>query len=267
MGKYYRKLQKGIKLSDYLDTKGIIDLYKVKTIEYLMKVLGDVSLPEDILEVYMKFYDGGITSKYDVIYEDETAIGLYEVYKTFPYLTPAAFERVAATYMKDVYDYLELIPYFKEVVRIYDKTDMGFLYYLDHIRCGDSLRQTRFDKKARELSLPKYSKKIESYLRNSIANKHLPAEKVKGSLPSVKMISADIKQFEDLSKKYELDRISKAQKLVPITYKMVEDHARGKDLFELYGAEPSYKLISGKLVRATFTTQEFIDETKKHRLK
>ena len=79
MGKYYRKLQKGIKLSEYLDTKGITDLYKAKKIEYLMKVLGDVELPEDILEVYMKFYDGGIISEYDVIYEDETAIPEHEV--------------------------------------------------------------------------------------------------------------------------------------------------------------------------------------------
>ena len=262
MGKYFRKLQSGIKLSEYIDTKGLIDVYKIKTIKHLIKVLGDISLPEDILEVYIKFYEGGIESELDVTYEDETAIGLYEFYKTFPYLTPEAFEKVAATYIKDVYDYLELIPYFKEVVRIYGKTDMGFLYYMDHIRCEGGYYQLRFDKAAREFSLAKYSKKLERYLQDAIEKKHLSSKKVVEALPSVKMVSIDIKQFEEISKKYELERFSTTQEIVPLTYRMIEDSAREKDLLELYGEVPMYKLFSGKLIRATFTTQEFIDESK-----
>lgn len=258
-------------LKKYLKTKEYSEKDNRIASEMLLEFLGDVTLPPGIIEQFIDYYTctGG---RYNVRQEKESTLGLYEFYKKFPTITPDAFDDVAFLYIKDLYEKYDLIKYFEEMIAKYGETDEAFDRFIHYVERSADLLQIQYDHDA--LKMNKYYALYDeekgysfdgfiSHLYFAIKRKHLPVDKVIEGLPSYELMTKDKAQWSKLfSSTTDFYRMI-AQKVPPISYSMVETYAKGEDLFEIYGEIPMYKLVSGKLVRATFTTQEFLDDTKK----
>ena len=271
----FGETEKEVKASKYLKKYLKIKEYSEKDLriasEMLLEFLGDVTLPPGIIEQFIDYYKctGG---RYNVRQEKESTLGLYEFYKKFPTITPAAFDDVAFLYIKDLYEKYDLIKYFEEMIAKYGETDEAFDRFIHYVERSADLLQIQYDHDA--LKMNKYYALYDeekgysfdgfiSHLYFAIKRKHLPVDKVIEGLPSYELMTKDKAQWSKIfSSTTDFYRMI-AQKVPPISYSMVETYAKGEDLFEIYGEIPMYKLVSGKLVRATFTTQEFLDDTKK----
>ncbi len=257
-------------LKKYLKIKEYSERDKRIASEMLLEFLGDVTLPPGIIEQFLDYYKctGG---RYNVRQEKESTLGLYEFYKKFPTITPAAFGDVAFLYIKDLYEKYDLIKYFEDMIAKYGETDKAFDHFIHYVKRSADLLQIQYDRDA--LRMNKYYALYDeekgysfdgfiSHLYVAIKRKHLPVDKVIEGLPSYELMAKDESQWSELFWSTDLYRMI-AQKVPPISYSMVETYAKGEDLFEIYGEKPMYKLANGKLVRATFTTQEYLDDIKK----
>ena len=287
-GKKEEEVKASKYLKKYLKAKEYTERDRKLASEMLLEFLGDVKLPAGIIEMFISYYKctGG---RYDVRHEKESSLGLYEFYKKFPTITPDAFDDVAFLYIKDLYDKYDLIKYFEDMIAEYGETDEAFDHFIHYVQRSADLLQIQYDHDA--LKMNKYYKlygekegySFDGFISNlyfDISRKHLPVDKVIEGLPSFELMIKDKSHWHKLYWSGSLYRML-AQLVPPISYSMVETYAKGEDLFEVYGETPMYKFANGKLVRATFTTQEYLDdikkdmsekrikldETKKHRLK
>ena len=268
----FGKKQKEIKLSEYFKKRKFDDKDDKVASEILMEYLGDVSLPVGIIEQFLDYYTSA-GGRYDVRSEKESTLGLYDFYRKFPTITPEAFDDVSFMYIKDLFDKYDLIKYFEDMIAKYGKTDEAFSKFIKHVDKSADLLQVKYDHDALKMNkyYALYGEKKDAYyifdgfishLYDAIKNKHLPVDKVIDGLPSYKLIDKDRDHWNELFYGPDLYRCT-LHLVPPISYSMVETYAKGEDLFKVYGKRPMYKLASGKLVRAKFTTQEYLDDIKK----
>ena len=268
----FDKKKKEVKLSEYFKRRKFDDRDDKVASEILMEYLGDVSLPVGIIEQFLDYYtcSGG---RYDVRCEKESTLGLYDFYRKFPTITPEAFDDVAFLYIKDLFDEYDLIKYFEDMIAKYGKTDEAFDHFINYVDKSADLLQVKYDHDALKMNkyYALYGEKKDAFysfdgfifhLYCAIRRKHLPVDKVIEGLPSYKLIDKDRDHWNELFYGPDLYRCT-LQIVPPISYSMVETYAKGEDLFKVYGKRPMYKLASGKLVRAKFTTQEYLDDIKK----
>lgn len=261
MEKYFEENQK-TQLSMYLE-RGISDKMK-KTIEFLICCLGDVSLPLDIIESYKDyFYSSG--GRYDVRTEVESVKGLYEFYKKFPSISAKAFEEISFRYIKDLFEEYSLDIVFEKLIKMHGKTDETLELFISYTeKKADELQKKR-RKEARKLDryLPIYHVDglVDDYipfLKSLVIRKHISVDRILDSMPSPELVKKDREHLHRLSIVFHC-----YFGCVPISYLITEDLAKGEDILK-YGERPSYSVsFLEKPVETTFTTQEFIDSTKK----
>ena len=261
MSKYLKEEQKQEQsLSKYLETS---DERKQRELKYLIEVLGDVSLDEDMMELFhQQFHRFG--GRYSVRTKKETIQGIYEYTRRFPELSKSAIDEIWFRYIKDLHDEYDMPDVLEKYFEVFGKTEEAFELFIDYVDKKADEQQTRYKEEAKELDVLKeeYSERFIEHLKYLVTSKHFKVEDIKKYLPSAELIKKDEQHIYDLS----------AQTRIffgccePVSYTMVEILLEDKTL-DTYTETPTYYISTGRQEQATFTKTEFLESIKKQKIK
>ncbi len=259
MSKYFED-EKKIVLKQYYD---ICDKEERDKVLKVLISLGDVEISEALLKGYIKSLDilGG---SYDVRKDPKTIQGIYKIYTKFPRLSTEAFEEIYDRYIDDLFTEYGLISVFEKVIKVFGETDQAVIFFFYYV-----------DEKAKELS-KKYD--VEAYplyrlsplydveekedydqyiafLYRIIMREHISVDAIIDSIPSPEIVKRDIRQLDQLAKKYGTFMYC----FEPLSFEITRSLAKGEDISK-YKDQPSYYLCrDGQYEDATFSMKEFLD--------
>lgn len=266
MSKYIKeKLGKEFLLSELkdfdtqcFDKKDII----VRT-EYLIKILGDVYMEEEIYYLFIaEFQRSG--GRYDVRTKTETLKDIYDITRKYSFLTKDAIEEIWFTYIRDFYQECSILDVFDKYIKVFGKTDEMFKLFLDYVlkkTDGYQLRYIEESLKVDELSL-EYSEDFIGHLKSLILRQHYSYDEISKYLPSCELIKLDEKHISEISRK---ERIFFGC-CIPVSYSMFDILLREKTLDD-YIDTPTYYISFGGCEQATFTKKEFLDSIEQRKVK
>lgn len=271
MEKYFKEEQlKEILLSEYLKKDAsefekciFSECDRITRTEYLIDILGDVSLDRAIYELFIKQFQcfGG---KYDVRTKPDTIRGIYNIIKKYSMLTEAAISEIWFIYIKDLYEEYELLSVLDKYIEIFGKKDETFKLFIDYVEKKSDQHQQRYIEdslQADELK-EEYGEKFTNHVKSLIRRKHYTYDEIKKYLPSSELVKKDEQQLIDISTKTRIF-IGCCE---PVSYTMLDILLEYKTL-DLYSDKPTYYISSGKKELATFTKQEFLNSISKEKIK
>ena len=105
MGKYFINIEQNrLKLSMYKNTDNMMmnNSNKNSIIDYLLSILGDVELSEQMfLVIYRQFYC--YSGMYNVKTKPETIRGMYNMIQKYSYLSSSAIDELWPKYINDLF--------------------------------------------------------------------------------------------------------------------------------------------------------------------
>ena len=256
MNKYFKKYQeKEVKLSEY-NTDSKVD------IEYLISVLGNITLPESIIERFIRMLHtyGGM---YSVRRDKETILGLYDIVKKYPMLSENAIDEISCYYIKDLFDKYSLTDKIDIFIKMLGTNDDAFETYISYVKMKAIKLQGIYEEDAKKLDTYKgeYSDKYIDYLKNLVKREHVLTDYIIDNLPSKDIIKNDEEQLSDISKKARIY----FGICLPISYSMTKSIIKGEDILK-YPEIPSYYINDEEPgIPATFTREEFLSSIKKQK--
>ncbi|MBQ6840642.1 MAG: hypothetical protein IJO63_00805 [Bacilli bacterium] len=271
MSKYFEEEQsKEFLLSDYLKRDAssfkhsiYTDSDRIKRTEYLISLLGDVPLSEQLYELFIIQFQrfGG---KYDVRVRPDTIEGIYKITRKYPMLTISAIEEIWFRYIKDLfedYSLTRILDKYLEVFGIQDETFELFMTYVD--KKADELQKMYIEDSLQLEQLgDDYSKSFVDHLKYLILSKHYQYGEIKKYLPEASLVTID----ED-----HLIALSKQSRIFfgccnPVSYTMLDTLLETQTL-DSYPEHPTYYISTGLSEIATFTKQDFLDSIQKTKIK
>lgn len=256
MSKYFKEVYKEKKLlSDYLKTADEADARKL---EYLIKILGDVKLEEDM----MKMFCGKLSSsggRYSVMDKPETIKAMYGFTRKFRTLSPRAIDEIWFKYISDLYeeyDYLEtLLQYYIEFLGKEDDTFESFIKLVDEVA---EAHQKKYEEEALGLKdLEGYSESFILHLKSLIIRQHYTLDEIKKYLPSAELVTKDEQHLSDIASKTRIFFGC----CLPVSYTMFEVLLETKTL-DGVTETPTYYISKVEQEKATFTKAEFLESIK-----
>ena len=261
---------RAIKLSQYLEKdenefKGNIfsQNERIARTEYIMEILGDVSLEKDIYNLFIIMFQR-ICTKYDVLTKRDTIKAIYEIVKKHPYLTPKAIDEIWTEYIKDLFEQCQLSELLELYIEQYGKSDKVFTTYLDTLRRISKEHQEKYEEEAMMLDELKdtYSEHYIAYLKRLITKEHYRYDDITSILPEPSLVEKDEQHLLNLSKRTRIF----LNCCNPLSYKMMHLMLDDEELTKTV-AQPIYIINSNKTEDATFTKQEYIESVKKEKIK
>ena len=261
MSKYFQQYGSGVLLEDYKCNLEDSNERKIKAVDYLEKCLGNVVLPGEIIETFLRqfhIYGGPFNVRNDMI----TINGIYDIYNRIPGLSVVAIEELFSLYINDMFEEYDLVNVLKNTVKLFDKTDDAFNVYIEFVKLKIKESQKRFIQDAEQLEIYRNDYLINDciidyidYLKELVIKEHISCSDILKSLPSKELIEEDVKQLKELSEKY---RIYFGVGM-PISYLMTKTLAKTGNLC-LFSNQPTYYISNSyDTINTTFTKQDFID--------
>lgn len=266
MSKFFKEETSSFKLSDYLEKdastfKGCIfdEESRKKRTEYIMDILGDVSLDEETYEVFMSEFQS-FGGRYDVRVKPETIEGIYEITKKYPKLSSKAIEEIWFIYIKDLYEEYSLTDMLGKYIEHHGQTDEAVQAYLDFVERKAIELDASFIEEAKALDTYKeeYGKSFIEQLQYTMRSQHIHLEDILKALPTSELVKKDQEQLSDIAFKTRCFM----GMCLPISHQMTISLATGSKL-DYYPDQPAYVVSGGKTFDTTFTKQEFLDSIKK----
>ena len=261
MSKYLKEEQKQEQsLSKYLESA---DEQKQRELKYLIEVLGDVSLDEDMMDLFHRQFHcfGG---RYSVRTKPETIKGVYDYTRRFPELSKSAVDEIWFRFIKDLHDEYDMADTLEKYFEVFGKTDEAFELFIDYVDKKAEEQQTRYKEESKELDELKeeYGERFTQHIKYLVTSKHFKVEDIKRYLPSAELIKKDEQHICDLSARTRIFFGC----CEPVSYTMLEILVEDKTL-DTYTETPTYYISTGKSEQATFTKTEFLESIKKQKIK
>lgn len=260
MSKYFKEIQKEEKhLSEY----ETIDEREKREVEYLIDVLGDVPLDEDMKKLFhSQFHRFG--GKYSVRTKPETIKGIYDITRKFSDLSVDAIDEIWFRYIDDLFERYDMTSVLAKYLELFGKEDETvelFLTYVD--KKADDL-QEEYKKEASTLDdlQEEYSESFVSHLKSLVLREHISTYEIRKCLPSPELIKKDEEHILDLSRRTRIFFGC----CEPVSYTMVDILIEDKTL-DTYTETPTYYISTGRCEQATFTKTEFLESIQKQKIK
>ncbi|MBE6155668.1 MAG: hypothetical protein E7164_02795 [Firmicutes bacterium] len=139
MKKFNEDLNQKFLLSDYLKmTKsdlgpcGVNDEGRIKRTNYLIEVLGDVTLTKEMYKLFIGQFQtfGG---KYNVRTKPTTIKGIYQFVETYPMLSANEIDEIWPRYINDLFEEYNLLMLFSEYLKLCEDPNDAFELFIDFI--------------------------------------------------------------------------------------------------------------------------------------
>ena len=272
MSKYFNEEQR-TSMSKYLDKVKKSDKFDKETttkeVEYLINCLGDIELPESIIEEFTRLFHtfGG---RYDVRSETETIKGLYDIYAQFPNLSKIAFGEITSNYINDLYEEYPIIDTFKKLIETFGENDDTFKMFMAYVNCKADELQVKYSEEAKKLD--KYYDEYKdismgidyiTYLKNLVQREHISADQIIKSLPESNLVREDTNIVNNLA---EISR-NFFGVCTPISYRMTRQLAKHGNL-DNYDDELYYYISTiDKVIKTSFNKEQFLESVKNNHKK
>lgn len=260
MSKYLKKRQKQEKfLSEYEPQ----DDKEQKEVEYLIKVLGDVPIDEDMKKLFhSQFHCFG--GRYSVRIKPETFQGIYDITRRFPELSCDAIDVIWFHYIKDLFDKYDMSETLDKYFEIFGKEDETFELFIDYVDKKSDKHQKEYEEEAHKLDYLKeeYGEKFTEHLKSLVIREHLQVSEIKKFLPSPELIKKDEEHIQELSRKTRIFFGC----CEPVSYTMF-DILLEEQTLDTFTETPIYYISTGCQEQATFTKKEFLKSIKKEKVK
>ncbi len=247
-------------LSKYLE---VADEQKTRELKYLIEVLGDVTLDEDMMDLFHRQFHcfGG---RYSVRVKPDTIKGIYSYTRKFKDLTKSAIDEIWFRYIKDLHEEYDMPDVLEKYFEVFGKTDEGFELFIDYVDKKADEQQTRYKEEAKELDelTEEYGERFTSHLKSLVTSEHFKVEEIKKYLPSAELIKKDEQHILDISTKTRIFFGC----CEPVSYTMFDILLEDKTL-DTYTETPTYYISTGRSEQATFTKTEFLESIKKQKIK
>lgn len=247
-------------LSKYLE---VADDQKKRELRYLIEVLTDVELDEDMMDLFHRQFHcfGG---RYSVRVKPETIKGIYGITRKFPELTKSAIDEIWFRYITDLYEEYDMTDILDKYFEVFGKTDEAFELFIDYVDKKADEQQERYKEEAKELDELKeeYGERFTDHLKSLVIREHFKTEDIKKYLPSADLIKKDEKHICDLSARTRIFFGC----CEPVSYTMFDILLEEKTL-ETYTETPTYYISTGRSEQATFTKTEFLESIEKQKIK
>jgi len=263
MRKYFSEEKKEeILLSDFLKKDSTYfekEIYdeknRIRRTEYLIEILGDVSMDEDVYKLFMVHFQrtGG---RYRVFTRPDTIKGIYEITKKYPTLTVFGIEDIWYRYIKDLFEEYDLTKVLDKFIEEFGEKDEAFEIFIDYVEKKAEKHQQLYISEslcADELT-EEYGEKFTIYVKDIILRQHYTYDEVKKYLPSAELIKIDEKHILDISTKTRIYFGC----CYPVSYTMFYILLEDKTL-DTFTETPTYYISSGGEEKATFTKTEFLE--------
>lgn len=262
MGKYFINIEQNrLKLSMYKNTDNMMmnNSNKNSIIDYLLSILGDVELSEQMfLVIYRQFYC--YSGMYNVKTKPETIRGMYNMIQKYSYLSSSAIDELWPKYIDDLFKIYSLDEKLADYIEMYGFNDEAFDQYILYVNKMANILQKEYENDASKVYALKkdYSNNFINYLRMIILREHIKYEKIYKNIPDSSIIYNDEKQLNELSTFFRVH----FGVGYPISYKMVKSMAENGNLND-YDEQPEYYLDLNRVsYKATFTKSEFLKKIK-----
>lgn len=261
MSKYFKEIKKEEKLlSTYM--LGEAEKEKRET-KYLIDVLGDVSLDEDMMKLFhQQFHCFG--GKYAVRTKPDTLKGIYDFTRRFPDLSKTAIDEIWFCYIKDLFEEYDMPEILDKYFEVFGKEDETFELFIDYVDKKAKIHQQRYEEDALQLGelRAEYSESFISHLKSLILREHITYDEIKGCIPSAELIKKDEEHIQEISRQTRIFFGC----CEPVSYTMTDILIEEKSL-DTYTETPTYYISTGRKVPATFTKTEFLESIKKEKVK
>lgn len=258
--KYFKEIQKEEKhLSEY-ETK---DAQEKKEVEYLIEVLGDVTLDEDMMKLFhQKFHSFG--GRYSVRTKPETIRGMYEFTRKFPELSKTAIDEIWFRYIDDTFEKYDMKTVLDKYLEIFGKEDETFELFIGYIekKADQEQEQRKLEAQTLDDLKDEYGEKFTTHLKSLVVRQHKEVDEIKKYLPSAELIKKDEQHILDISRKTRIYFGCCS----PVSYTMFDILVEEKKL-DTFTETPTYYISTGRKEQATFTKTEFLESIKKEKVK
>lgn len=260
MNKYFKEIQKEEK---HLSKYEVKDAQEQRKVEYLIDVLGDVELDEDMMKLFKQQFHcfGG---RYSVRTKPETIKGIYSFIRRFPKLTKSAIDEIWFRYINDTFEKYDMKEVLAKYLEIFGKDDETFELFIDYVEKKAEEEQKKYKEEALTLDTLKeeYSEGFVEHLKRLVIRQHVSIDEIKKYLPSSELIKKDEEHILDLSRRTRIffgccD---------PVSYTMFDILLEDKTL-DTFTETPTYYISTGRCEQATFTKTEFLDSIEKQKIK
>lgn len=247
-------------LSKYLE---VADEQKQRELKYLIEVLGDVELDEDMMDLFHRQFHcfGG---RYSVRVKPDTIKGVYGYTRRFKELTKSAIDEIWFRYISDLHEEYDMPDVLDKYFEVFGKTDEAFELFIDYVDKKADEQQEKYKEEAKELDelQEEYGERFIKHLKYLVTSKHFKVEEIKKYLPSAELIKKDEQHILDISTKTRIFFGC----CEPVSYTMFEILVEDKTL-DTYTETPTYYISTGRSEQATFTKTEFLESIKKEKIK
>ena len=261
MSEYFKKEQKEEKrLSKYLE---VAEERQKRELEYLIEVLGDVSLDEDMMKLFhQQFHCFG--GRYSVRTKPETIKGVYSFTRRFPELSKSAIDEIWFRYIDDTFQKYDMETVLEKYLEMFGKEDESFELFIGYVEKKADQEQEIKKQEAETLDELKeeYGKRFTDHLKSLVIREHKDIEEIKKYLPSAELIQKDEQHILDLSTKTRIYFGC----CEPVSYTMFDILVEEKTL-DTFTETPTYYISTGRKEQATFTKTEFLESIKKEKVK
>lgn len=257
-----------VKLSTYLSNLETRD--RKDDVKHIIGVIGDVILPENIIHSFIMLYHSfnGINGLYNVMEDDDTLKGLYQIYLKYPNLSGNAISKIADYYIKDLFEEYALVDVLGKIIKVFGENTEAFLAFMGYVKEKAEILQRYYVKESGFLNrlMDDYgNSKIKfnyiDYLKKVMLKEHIHIESIISSIPSPDLIKKDEEFLLCFSKKSgELGIYGD-----PISYAMTRSLAKYCDLsrFKDY---PTYYIERFYMkVDSPFSKQDFLDSVQEEK--
>lgn len=270
MGKYFKETseeKRELVLSEYLK-KGEKDFKnhylsneedRIRRTEYLIKILGDVSLDEETYLLFIdRFQSGG--GRYDVMTRDDTFKGMYEIIQKHQMLTSGAIKDIWVRYIKDLFDEYDLITIFDNFIQVFGLTDEAFEMFIDYVEKKAEQHQQKYVEDSLNIAEleGEYTSGFISHIKNLILSQHYSYDEIKKCMPCADLIERDEQHIRDLSRRTRIYFGC----CRPISYSLFDVLLKYKSL-DGYPETLEYCVSTGKKETVTFTKTDFLESVQK----
>jgi hypothetical protein len=261
MSKYFKEEQKQEQsLSKYLEQA---DEKQKGELKYLIEVLGDVSLDEDMMKLFhQQFHCFG--GRYSVRTKPETIKGVYSFTRKFPELSKSAIDEIWFRYIDDTFEKYDMKTVLDKYLEIFGKEDETFDLFLGYVEKKADQEQEIKKQEAHVLDEleEEYGEKFTTHLKSLVVRQHKDIDEIKKYLPSAELIKKDEEHILDISRKTRIYFGCCS----PVSYTMFDILVEEKTL-DSFTETPTYYISTGRSEQATFTKTEFLESIKKEKVK
>lgn len=258
--KYFKEVLKEEKhLSEY----EVKDAQEQREVEYLIEVLGDVKLDEDMMKLFhQEFHSFG--GRYSVRTKPETIKGVYEFTRKFPELSKDAIEEIWFRYIDDTFEKYDMKTVLDKYLEMFGKEDETFELFIGYVEKKADQEQEVKKEESHKLDDLKeeYGEKFTTHLKSLVVRQHKDAEEIRKYLPSAELIKKDEEHILDISRRTRIF-FGCCQ---PVSYTIFDLLLEEKTLEE-YTETPTYYVSTGRQEQATFTKTEFLESIEKQKTK